>query len=104
MNPFEAIYRKNKPSILSYMPCVSKVWEVEKNITVRETILCTLKEKHFMAQIHMKQQVDQGHSKSPFVEWDYNFLHLQHYKHNSLKFECCQKLAPKFYGPYTIFK
>jgi hypothetical protein len=32
------------------------------------------------------------------------FLQLQPYKQTSLKAEHCQKLAPKFYGPYTMFK
>jgi hypothetical protein len=32
------------------------------------------------------------------------FLRLQHYKKNPLKAEQCQKLAPKFYGPYTVLK
>jgi hypothetical protein len=34
MTPFEAVYGQNPPSVLSYMPGVSKVQEVEKNITV----------------------------------------------------------------------
>ena len=32
------------------------------------------------------------------------FLRLQQYKKNSLKAEHFQKLAPKFYGPYTVLK
>ena len=32
------------------------------------------------------------------------FLRLQPYKQNSLKADQCQKLAPKFYGPYTVLK
>jgi hypothetical protein len=32
------------------------------------------------------------------------FLRLQPYKKTSLKVEHCQKLAPKFYGPYTVLK
>jgi hypothetical protein len=90
--------------VLSYMPGVSKVQEVEKNLTVREAILHTLKENLVMAQNHMKQQADQGHSEHQFVEGDQVFLHLQPYKKTSLKVEHCQKLSPKFYGPYTILK
>jgi hypothetical protein len=32
------------------------------------------------------------------------FLRLQPYKKTSLKAYHCQKLAPKFYGPYTVLK
>jgi hypothetical protein len=57
-----------------------------------------------MAQNRMKQQADQGHSEHQFAEGDQVFLRLQPYKQNSLKAEHCQKLAPKFYGPYTVLK
>jgi hypothetical protein len=52
----------------------------------------------------MKQQVDQGYSEREFAEGDQMFLQLQPYKKSSLKAEHCQKMAPKFYGPYTIIK
>jgi hypothetical protein len=52
----------------------------------------------------MKKQADQGRSECQFAEGDQVFLRLQPYKKNSLKAENCQKLAPKFYGPYTILK
>jgi hypothetical protein len=52
----------------------------------------------------MKQQADQGHSECQFVEGDHMFLQLQHYKKTSLKAEHCQRLVPKFYGPYTVLK
>ena len=57
-----------------------------------------------MAQNHMKKQADQGHSERQFAEGDKVFLRLQPYKQTSLKAEHCQKLVPKFYGPYTVLK
>jgi len=39
MNPFEAVYGKNPPPVLSYMPGVSKVQEVDQTLTVHEAIL-----------------------------------------------------------------
>jgi hypothetical protein len=57
-----------------------------------------------MAQNHMKQQVDQGCLNCQFVEGDQVFLRLQPYKKTSLKADHCQKLVPKFYGPYTVLK
>jgi hypothetical protein len=75
---------------------------VEQTLTVREAILHTLKENLVMAHNHMKQQEDQGHSEYQFEEGDQMFLCLQPYKKNSLQVERCHKMAPKFYGPYTV--
>jgi hypothetical protein len=60
MTPFEAVYGHKPPSILPYIPGVSKVQEVDHNLTTCMTILHTLKENLVMAQNHMKQQADQG--------------------------------------------
>jgi hypothetical protein len=104
MTPFEAVYGQKPPSVLSYLPGTSKVQAVDQTLTVREDILRTLKENLVMAQNRMKQQADQGRSERQFAEGDQVFLRLQPYKKTSLKAEHCQKLAPKFYGPYTVLK
>jgi hypothetical protein len=57
-----------------------------------------------MSQNHMKQQEYQGHSERQFTEGDQVFLRLQPYNQNSLKADHCQKMVPKFNGPYTILK
>jgi hypothetical protein len=85
ITPFEAIYGKNPPSVLSYLPGVWKVQEVDQMLTVREAILRTLKENLVMSQNCMKQKVDQGRSECEFVEGDQVFLRLKPYKQNSLK-------------------
>ena len=104
MTPFEAVYGQKPPSVLSYLPSVSKVQTIYQTLTVQESILCTLKENFVMVQNYMKQQVDQGRSERQFAEGDQGFLRLQPYKTNSLKADHCQKMAPKFYGHYTILK
>ena len=74
MTPFEVVYGQNPSSVLSYIPGVSKVQEVEKNLTVCEAIICALKDNLVMAQNCMKKKVDQGHFKCHFVEGDQVFL------------------------------
>jgi hypothetical protein len=51
MTPFEAVYGQNPPSVLSYMPGVSKVQAIDQTLTVHEAILCMLKENLVMSQI-----------------------------------------------------
>jgi hypothetical protein len=102
MTPFEAVYGQNPPLVLSYFPGVSKVQAIDQTLIVREAILHTLKENLVMDKNCMKQQADQGHSKHQFAEGDHVFLRLQTYKQNYLKVDHCQKLAPKFYGPYIV--
>jgi hypothetical protein len=104
MTPVEAVYGQKPPSFLSYLPGVSKVQAVDQTLIVREAILRTLKDNLVMEQNRMKKQVDQGRSECQFAEGNQVFLRLQPYKKNSLKAEHCQKLAPKFYVPYTILK
>jgi hypothetical protein len=104
MTPFEAVYGQNPPLVITYFLGVSKVQAVDQTLIVREAILRTLKENLIMAQNHMKQQEGQGFSERQFAEGDQVFLLLQPYKQNSLKADHCQKLTPKFYGPYTILK
>jgi hypothetical protein len=70
MTPFEVIYGQNPPSVLSYLPGVSKVQAVDQTLTVREVILRTIKENLVMAQNRMKQQVYQGRSECQFTEGD----------------------------------
>jgi hypothetical protein len=57
-----------------------------------------------MAQNRMREQADQCHFERQFAEGDQVFLRFQPYKKNSLKADHCQKLAPKFYDPYTVLK
>jgi hypothetical protein len=87
MTPFEAVYGQNPPLVVSYMPGVSKVQQVEKNLTIHKAILCALKENLVMAQNHMKQKAYQGCFEHHFVEGDLVFLRIKPYKQTSLKYQ-----------------
>jgi hypothetical protein len=91
------VYGKKPPLVLSYLPSVSKVQVVDQ-----EDIIYTLKDNLVMAQNCMKKQATQGRYERQFAEGDQMFLRLQPYKQTSLKVDHCQKITPKFYGPYTI--
>jgi hypothetical protein len=58
---------------------------VDQTLRVYMEIISTLKENLVMGQNHMKQEADQGPFECEFVEGYRVFLHLQNYKHTSLK-------------------
>jgi hypothetical protein len=92
------------PSPTSYIKGCSKVQAVDQLLQHRATMLAHLRENLHQAQNRMKQQVDQHRSERQFQEGDQVFLRLQPYKQTSLKDKGCQKLSPKFYGPYQVLQ
>jgi hypothetical protein len=56
MIPFEEVYGENPPSDISYMFILLKVQMIDQNLTVRDSILRTLKENLVMDLNRMKQQ------------------------------------------------
>lgn len=80
MTPFEVVYGKPPPSVISYLPGLYKVKDVEKTCPCWHDILRTLEDNLVLAQNCMKQQADQHHSERHFEEGDQVFLRLQPYK------------------------
>ena len=104
MTPYEAVYGQLPPSPTSYLTGCSKVQAVDQLLQHRATMLAHLRENLHQAQNRMKQQADQHRSERQFQEGDQVFLRLQPYKQTSLKDKGCQKLSPKFYGPYQVLQ
>jgi len=104
MTPYEVVYGQLPPSSTSYIKGCSKVQAVDQLLQHCAIMLTHLKENLHQAQNHMKQHVDQHHSERQFQEGDQVFLRLQPYKQTSLKDKGCQKLSPKFYGPYQVLQ
>ena len=104
MTPYEAVYGQLPPSPTSYLKGCSKVQAVDQLLQHSATMLAHLRENLHQAQNRMKQQVDQHRSERQFQEGDQVFLRLQPYKQTSLKDKGCQKLSPKFDGPYQVLQ
>eukprot|EP00253_Pinus_taeda_P033862 PITA_33862 len=104
VTPYEAIYGQLPPSPTSYIKGCSKVQAVDQLLQNHTTMLANLSKNLHQAQNCMKQQVDQHRSERQFQEGDQVFFRLQPYKQTSLKEKGCQKLSPKFYGPYRVLQ
>jgi len=85
VTPYEIMYGHQPPFVTSYIPCASKVQDLDKFMQGREATLQALKDNLHMAQNRMKQQVDQQCFERFFQEGDHVFLSLQPYKQNFLK-------------------
>ena len=68
-----------------------------------KTVMSELVQQHLSrAQLRMKKQADQGRSERSFAVGDQVFLKLQPYVQSSLAPRANQKLAFKYFGPFSI--
>jgi hypothetical protein len=102
MTPFEAVFGRPPPNMVSYDAGTTTVAQVDDALTSRDSILRALKQHLTEAQNRMKQQADQHRTEREFAEGDMVFLRLQPYRQNSIATRRSMKLAPRFYGPFRI--
>jgi hypothetical protein len=81
---------------------VCQVQELDKWMQERELMSALIKQHLVRAQLTMKQQADKKCSEVSFAIGDQVFVKLQPYVQSSLAQRAHQKLAFKFFGPYTI--
>ena len=102
--PFQAVYGRPPPPLLSYGHKKTPNNEVEALLKERDLALSALKEHLYTNQNIMKKMADLKRRELKFKVGDEVYLKLRHYKQRSLARKKCEKLAPKYYGPYTIIK
>ena len=103
-NPFKIVYGRQPPPILSYGTRKTQNDEVEIMLKERDLALNALKENLHLAQNRMKKWADTKRRELKFKVGDEVYLKLRPYRQRSLARKRCEKLAPKFYGPYTIIE
>ena len=100
--PFEALYGRPPRhfGISASDACV--VPDLQFWLQERELMVSLLRQHLFRAQDRMKRQADKHRAERSFEVGDQVFLKLQPYVQTSLAPRSSQKLAFKFFGPYTI--
>lgn len=92
------------PSLLSYVPGLTKVQAVDDHLKDRHRILNLLKDNLVQAQSRMKKNADLKRIDKEFSVGDWVYLRLQPYRQTSLALLRAIKLGPRFYGPYQILE
>jgi hypothetical protein len=101
-SPFQALYAyEPKHFGISPEDTVS-VPELSTWVQDRQVMHDLIKQHLSRAQVRMKQQADKHRSERQFAVGDKVFVKLQPYVQSSLAPRANQKLAFKFFGPYTI--
>ena len=104
LTPFEALYGFQPPTLLDYIPGLTKATAVEEFLQNRQQILTLLKTNLVAAQDRMKLQADKHRVERHFQVGDWVFLRLQPFKQHSIRLRKIGKLAPKFFGPFQVLQ
>ncbi|KAA8541336.1 hypothetical protein F0562_025299 [Nyssa sinensis] len=101
-SPFEFLYGRPPPNLLSYTASTTKVDAVDIALKNRDVFLKQVRQCLAQAQERMKRVYDQGHHEERFEVGDRVYLKLQAYRQHSVQFRKHAKLSPRFYGPFRV--
>ncbi|KAL4184997.1 hypothetical protein AMTRI_Chr10g228380 [Amborella trichopoda] len=102
--PYEIIYGRPPPTLLSYVPGTTQVESVDKELIHWHQILMDLKIQLQAAQTRMKKFYDMHCIDKNFEVGDLVYLRLQPYRQVSVSLRMNLKLSPRYYELYEIIK
>lgn len=100
--PFEVVYGRTPPRLLSYCPVGSKFEVVDHELLSICQTLDLLRSRLLQAQNTMKTDYDSSHRDVHFHVGDHVLLRLQPNCQTSIAARSNKKLSPRYYGPFKV--
>ena len=102
VTPYEVVYGQSPSLHIPYISGDCKVTAVDRSLKAREDCIAMLKTHLSKAQQRIKTQADKHKVEKQLAVGDLVYVKLRPYRQHSLMHRICQKLAPKFFGPFPI--
>ncbi|KAK9692323.1 hypothetical protein RND81_09G256400 [Saponaria officinalis] len=100
--PFEVVFGQPPHLHVPYISSDSSVAAVDRSLKAREECISMLKFHLQRAQSRMKSQSDQRITEVQFSIGDLVYVKLQPYRQHSVVYRSCNKLVPRYFGPFEI--
>ena len=103
-SPFKALFGHPPPIIPAYTRSSTSIQALDEMLRERDALLHSLKD-NLRNTLHCMQQRTNLHRRElKLVVGDMVLVRLQPYRHTSVANRCSNKLAKRYYGPFSIIE
>ncbi|XP_052297225.1 uncharacterized protein LOC127902358 [Citrus sinensis] len=102
MSLYQVLFVRSPPTIPHYAKGSTSIQALEDIILERNTLLQSLKANLRQAQHRMAQKANTHRREAHIEVGDKVLVKLQPYRQTTIASRACQKLAKRYYGPFTV--